>query len=357
MKFDIEVLRDLQSKGIISIRQHPELPYLIHNYSARCQYERLWDETTLQCRGLITDLSGNVICRPFPKFFNLSEHEQEGSKLPRINWNQSCDVSEKIDSSLGIMYPTPDGKYRIASRGSFDSDQAVRGTAMLDHLRTDLSWYGYTYLYEIVYPENRIVVNYGNTNELVLLDAIDNRNGQSVSRASLEHTGRRLGCRVVPSVSCSKAELLALNSVDCNREGVVVRFADGMRVKIKFAEYCRLHKLITGINTKSIWESLKDGKSLDELIDRVPDEFYAWVKGQVDDFMLQYAIVESDAKYEFQAAKDALGDSPRKHYAERFQKSEERAILFLMLDRRDYSQAIWKQLKPETEPAYWSNAE
>lgn len=56
-----------------------------------------------------------------------------------------------------------------------------------------------------------------------------------------------------------------------NKEGFVVRFQNGMRVKTKFAEYVRLHRIITGISNVAIWEYLKDGRSFDELISKVPD--------------------------------------------------------------------------------------
>ena len=38
---------------------------------------------------------------------------------------------------------------------------------------------GKTYLFEIIYPENRIVVDYGDYKGLVLIDVIDNETGKS----------------------------------------------------------------------------------------------------------------------------------------------------------------------------------
>src|SRR5687767_12576091 len=103
MRVDLEVLGRLKADRLITTQQHPEFPLLIHNYTAGCQYSRAWDEYTLMCRGLITDLQGNVVARPFPKFFNLEEHQMPGSKLSPINWNQPFTVTKKMDGSLGIV--------------------------------------------------------------------------------------------------------------------------------------------------------------------------------------------------------------------------------------------------------------
>jgi len=347
MKIDLSTHRELQEQGLISIQKHPEFPLLIHNYTQRCQWDRAWNDITLQCRGLITDLSGKVICRPFRKFFNLGEHTSPESILPPINWKQSYRVTEKIDGSLGIAYPTPSGEYRMATRGSFVSEQAIRGTEMLRKLNHYFSPNA-TYLFEIIYPENRIVVDYGGVEELILLDIIDNFTGLSLNREMLEDIAGLMSCRAVRRHSLSVEELMRYSSNEPNREGVVVLFVDGTRIKIKLEEYCRLHKLITGVNARHIWEYLRDGKSLEELIDRVPDEFMSWVNRTATDLLCEAARIEESANGIFAEIKQGLGNAPRKEYALAFEPHLTlRPILFLLLDGRPIHQAIWKQLRPE----------
>ncbi|HRF99146.1 MAG TPA: hypothetical protein PLZ51_28235, partial [Aggregatilineales bacterium] len=74
----------------------------------------------------------------------------------------------KMDGSLGILYRWQ-GAYYIATRGNFDSDQAIWATIFL---RTHYDLHNladeYTLLFEIIYPDNRIVVNYGQRQDLVL---------------------------------------------------------------------------------------------------------------------------------------------------------------------------------------------
>lgn len=315
--------------GFVVRQNHPKADLFIYNYSPKAQYERVWNEVTLNCRGLIMDGAMNVVARPFQKFFNLGE--QENQHIP----NESFEVYEKMDGSLGILYWHNNQPF-IATRGSFTSDQSVKANAILQEkyshvlplLNPDK-----TYLFEIIYPENRIVVDYGSTEDLVLLSVVDIATG-------LEETLPDVGFPIVKRYSGINDinQLQALE--ENNREGFVIRFADGLRYKVKFKEYIRIHRIITQVSNISIWEYLRAGNTLDELLDRVPDEFYSWVKKTNADLLSAYAEIENTARAEF---KD-LGD--RKETALYFQQCSYPAILFSMLDKRDYSDAIWKMLRP-----------
>ena len=60
------------------------------------------------------------------KFFNLEERPE--TALPALPPGP-FEVFEKVDGSLGILYHAGDGP-ALASRGSFTSDQALRGTRL-----------------------------------------------------------------------------------------------------------------------------------------------------------------------------------------------------------------------------------
>lgn len=358
MQIDLSRIREQQEAGYVGTQRHPALPLLIHNYTQRCQFDRAWNETTLMCRGLITDESGNVVSRPFGKFFNREEHELPNSTLPRINWQQNFYVSEKMDGSLGVLYPTPRGP-SIATRGSFVSEQAKVGTDILLEKYGDWrpSNDGLTYLFEIIYPDNRIVVDYGGMRDLVLLDVIDTETGHGLSRDEIEFHSRVIGCPVVPLHSELTAESLAsYETGEANREGVVVRFDDGMRIKIKLGEYKRLHRLITGLNARKIWECLSSGTPLD--LERVPDEFFQWVEATKTEILGNYqTIVERAGSVYRQAVRDLGAAASRKEYALRFMQTRDiSGILFSMLDVKDYTAAVWKMVYPENSVP-WKEAD
>ena len=73
------------------------------------------------------------------------------------------------------------------------------------------------------------------------------------------------------------AEALAAPPRD-NREGLVVHWPDtDQRVKIKYADYVRLHRLVFGLNARTVWEILVTGGDVADLVEPLPDEFHPWV--------------------------------------------------------------------------------
>ena len=73
MSISLDTLNKYYEQGLLYKQVHPILPLTIWNYTEKVQYESLWDDITLQCRGLVTDDEGDVSARPFKKFFNMEE--------------------------------------------------------------------------------------------------------------------------------------------------------------------------------------------------------------------------------------------------------------------------------------------
>lgn len=361
-------LSENQAAGLITVRSHPTEPLFIANYTPKCAYERQWNEVTRICRGLIFDHELRIHARPFPKFFNLGEHEEpveydlethrrvypesDVHHLLKKGIHGPIEVTEKMDGSLGILY-WADNKPCIASRGSFTSEQALVGTQMLQE------WYaeqpaderdryflrGRTYLFEILYPRNRIVVDYGDKRRLVLLATIDTRSGVELSPPYFYPD------RVQQHSFASLANLLAAPE-RTNAEGYVIRFTDtpapNLRVKVKHAEYVRLHRILTGINARHIWEYLKDDRDWSEILDGVPEEFKEWVQKTVEGLWDDFVRIAEDCLRDFM---DRPKTTDRKTVAEYFVTCKHPSVLFLMLDERDWGVPIWKLIKPAaTEP-------
>ncbi|MFD7669071.1 RNA ligase [Streptomyces sp. NPDC059788] len=162
--FDPALLARSLDGGYVREQTHPTLPLRILNYTEKAQFEREWNEVTRQCRGLITDRQGRILTRPYARFFNYSEHPEGTFSL-----DEKVVVTDKLDGSLGILYPLPDDGYAIATRGSFASGQAVHATKSWQERYADTAQIkpGVTYLFEIIFPENRIVCDYGTLDDLV----------------------------------------------------------------------------------------------------------------------------------------------------------------------------------------------
>lgn len=356
---DVAVLMGAIADGYVKAQVHPDQDRVIYNYTPKAVFERVWNEATLQSRGLIVDLGGEVIARPFPKFFNLGEHvghshaqPQEGSStLPALPLHEPFRVLDKADGSLGILYRKGSGNLAIATRGSFSSDQAKHATEVLRTRYPDFTpIHGVTYLFEIVYPDNRIVLDYAGLDDLILLDCIDIETGESDVWATASWSGPR-----IEEYPYDSFEALLAAPPRENKEGYVVHFASGMRVKIKHDEYVRLHAIVTNTSSRTIWELLAAGDGLHDLLDVVPDEFADWAKGVAADLAQQYSAVSREISNDFlrahgQALADletADHDNFRKAFAIRAQQSVHKAALFGILDNKNLEPYIWKHIKPE----------
>ena len=320
-------------EGLVNRQKHPTQDLYIHNYTPKVQYDRLWDDITLQTRGLILDGVGNVVARPFGKFFNIEEHDS--NNLPTIP-SEPFKVFEKMDGSLGVMYWIDDTPF-IATRGSFVSEQA--NWANLAILGYDCSCLdkNNTYLLEIIYPENRIVVNYGDQRKLVLLAIRDTKTGKELPLESdvFEVAKRYDGINEIDKLRELEED---------NKEGFVILFDSGVRVKLKFKEYVRLHRIVTGVSSRSIWEYLKTGQEFDEILDCVPDEFYNWVKKVKQELTDEFKEIKHSVIDEYNNAPIC---ETRKEFAEWAMNKKYPALLFCLKDTKDIEQLVWKIIKPK----------
>lgn len=338
---DLANLQRMIDEKYISVQQHPRLELCIYNYTQSAQYEGVWNNETLQCRGLIMDSSYSIVARPFPKFFNLQEAINKGEQLPAEDFV----VTEKMDGSLGILYWEGD-KPALATRGSFISDQAIKGTEILHQKYEHLTFNPqYTYLFEIIYPQNRIVVDYGAMEDIVLLAVLHTETGIELPYEELLEF--RYTFPIVKKYDgikdFSKIEARA------NSEGYVIAFVSGQRFKIKFDEYVRLHRLVTGVNARRIWDLLRNKQPLDELLDRVPDEFFAWVRHIVDRLDHEYGVIERQAIDEYERVRSL---PTRKEQALAIKDFSYRSIVFAMLDQKPFAEMIWKLLRPKHETPF-----
>lgn len=340
--FPLAELTAAIESGYVKVQDHPGLPLRIFNYTERATYDRAWSDVTRQCRGLIADASGVIVARPFGKFFNYGEHP-EGS----LDLAAPAEVTDKLDGSLAIMYPTGDAvhPWAVATRGSFTSDQAKHATSLLITRYRDFEPpEGMTVLWEVVYPLNRIVVDYGDTDDLFLLGAVDIATGESTGPDWV--TGWD-GPVAETFSAATLAEALAIEPRR-NAEGVVVHLTGtGTRIKLKQDDYVALHRLITGMNARVVWERLGEGETLDDLCRGLPEEFWPWVREVGADLAAERDRLAGEAAAEHQRILASLPEGwTRKDYALAAQKSPLRAWLFLLLDGRDPSAKIWHSLRP-----------
>ena len=241
----------------------------IFNYTTHAQYNANWNVFTLIARGLVVDVKKqSVVATPFPKFFNFGEAKIWGAdEVSGDIW-----VYQKYDGSLGIVFFDGE-KWRVVTRGSFDSEAAIWAQQWLDkNLDTSILEVGNTYLFEIIYLGNRVVVPY-DFQGMVLLSAY-NVNGCEYTRLGIEDLGKKLKIKVTEVEKFESIDKLlqASQILDRYSEGWVIRFANGHRLKVKGAEYCRLHRLTSQVTPLAIWSVLMQGDDLEAIRKDLPEE-------------------------------------------------------------------------------------
>jgi RNA ligase len=375
---DLETLTVALDAGHVSVQTHPVHGYRIFNYTAACQYDRGWNPTTLACRGLIVSADDVVLARPFPKFFNYGE-----VPLRAIPGRNPELVTHKEDGSLGIIYPTPDG-HAVATRGSFTSDQAVWATEWLN--RNDPGFTqpdGVTTLVEIIYPDNRVVVDYAGMEALVLIAAIRVDSGADVPLWEIDWWAGETAPRR-PSAALDDINHVASSDQFAQGEGLVATWLHpdqpAVRVKFKHPEYVRLHRILTNMSARRLWETAAvsdlrnrgctakeigwatglSAERVDQmlaqpdlfgpLLEKVPDEFYRWVKGQLDGF--QEAV--GTFVYDAEAKAWDVHDLSRKQAAEKLKGDPLAGAVFKLLDRRDIYPMAWRSVRPSHELPFQS---
>lgn len=267
---------DLVEQGFLLKSVNEDL--ILYKYTDRCVWDKNWNEYTRNARGLIFNWkTGQVVAKPFPKFFNIEELVHDEFVQKTITNGTSYEVFEKLDGSLGILYKQNE-QWKIATAGSFTSDQAVKATELLNtkyhHCLNKLSD-NITLLFEIIYPENKIVVNYHGEQILVLLGAYEISSGIELRFEQLKQFQFPLPIKYYHTIK----ETIALQKMlSFNEEGFVVRFENGLRIKVKGEEYLRIHRAISNATPLNIWTELVNGRLPIDYKKLIPEEILPQVE-------------------------------------------------------------------------------
>jgi hypothetical protein len=365
-----------ENTGLVERRHHDTFPLDLLCYSRKCVHENVWDKATSLCRGIIITRGqdgGEIIARPFTKFHNFGAvmaddvlvHLGTGAFQKPVVW-------EKMDGFMCTLYRWENKDY-IASKGSFHSIHAKWATAQIrkmfgDRLPTTLN--EKTLVFEGLHKDLRIVIDYKDRQELVLLAVIDNETGAEYSPDSLESVARAFGFNTPINFQLTLEQARAASlDAKADEEGYVLTwYRDGVpfRLKMKFIKYLRLHRIVTGVSPKRVWEVLATGQSIElqEYLNYSTPWFAEFAKKWVRALQAEYDRLHGEAHTRFQVAQTMLKDyslrnwniphAIRRAYAERFTAPENKefsSILFAMLDGKDIAPVIWRMVRHMTHGA------
>jgi RNA ligase len=267
---------------------HPALPLVGLNYGNAQQLLRGrpegWTDALRYCRGAVFDRSGNLVALPYPKFFNLWNHEHpEADNPPRGPF----EATVKLDGHLGIVFHYAD-KWRLTTHGSFVSRSAKLGQDLLDKLverkqrQKTSPWSGHleqrlTLLVEIIHPSTRIRCDYHGHQGLVLTGMTNRVAMDDKDYAWLALYGPRFGLEVTDIWNgwlLTELRHETAHQKPKDREGFVIRFQDGTRVKLKYQHYLDRMSL-QNLSYNALMHAAIDG-TLKSKLEKMPEELWQY---------------------------------------------------------------------------------
>ncbi len=213
--------------------------------------------SALEARGIMFYMGESepiLVCRPFAKFFNLDENPLTmGLDLSKVK-----KAAVKEDGSLITSYiDLSHGGIMLKSKVSLSSQQAVMAQELLDQVSCiklkaevyTLTSEGFTVMFELVSPVNRIVLEYDVT-ELRVIGVRNLETGDLVERVDLfdEYpilTSIWVEEDILPVQEGVDFGTEFVNSIPSKTgiEGFVLTMQDGQMVKVKTEWYKNLHHL------------------------------------------------------------------------------------------------------------------
>lgn len=212
------------------------------------------EEICKEARGLILDMQDNfrVVRMAFKKFFNLDE-----GFAAQLDWDTAV-ATEKIDGSIMSVWFAR-GKWHLSTNSTIDAFKApLSGIGPYETFGElfesvlPLSWFATTisnylahmcYTFELVSPYNKVVIDYPET-KVYLLSV---RNMNTLVEYPLDEVAefaKRFDL-TMPQFYYMNDEAgfrRLVEQMPEGHEGIVVRDANGERVKIKTLLYFEMHK-------------------------------------------------------------------------------------------------------------------
>jgi len=214
------------------------------------------DALLRECRGIMFGRDGNVIRRPYHKFFNVNERPETVENS--IDFSQKHVILEKLDGSMVTPFSTGTGIRWATKMGETDiSAQAeaylksIKKVAYMN-LALECIEEGLTPIFEWCSRQNRVVIDHPD-DKLVLTAIRNNWSGEYVPLHTMkkyaDHYGVPMVCSFETSVTDVQKFIAETRSLQ-DIEGYVVRFEDGHMLKVKADWYVLVHMTKDMINTE-----------------------------------------------------------------------------------------------------------
>lgn len=320
----------------------PDRRYVKFKYTDNTIFNRRWDRITLNARGHVFRVSdGECVLRPWSKFFNFGELYSETmqhtvlfdmlSKIPghepKFNPSGPYTATDKLDGSLCIAGKV-DGELLVTTSGAFTASQGqwadkwLRERGIENYMAP-----GCTYMFEIICDEDVHPISY-DYEACVLTGVILNETGAEYPYERLAEIGKAMGVPVAERIELPSFDATCeyVRKLPATKEGLVLTYGDGFKVKLKGPEFLAAQKLLHSLTPRNLIDlfSWKDGGFPVDVLKSIPEELTD-IKKFVDDFSSQFGSLYgrirdfvdrvhsggiSDSRRIYEDAKEAFADYP-----------------------------------------------
>lgn len=251
MEFNLDLLRRYADETFICYEKHPNADMYIFGYYSGDFKPIVWNKVTKHCRGMILDGMGKVVEHPFMKFWTFKQYLSKDTIL--LNDNQimklpqgKFKIMEKVDGTMCTLYWIGNQPY-LATQRSFTNPKAQEATKILyDKYKHTFQRFdrNYTYIFEAVYPESNVLIDYGTTRDLFLIGKVDKKTGMPCDIDEMGFTMAKDYTKEYGRITDFN-ELISLNLP--NQEGFVIYLENGNMLKLKFPWYQEAHRILDSI--------------------------------------------------------------------------------------------------------------
>ena len=250
------------------IKADEQNSYICFKYGFAPDFKK---ELCRQTRGVIIEKeTGRVVCKSFDKFFNDFNEEAN-----QFDWSNISNITEKMDGSMiRLWWSDIESRWVWSTSGVVYADKAKANATYtfqdiinmaLEDTKLDVTDLnkGLTYVFELVSPYNKIVIDYQKP-KLYLLTVFDCATVTELESSLIEKWRTYFKEKNIDSPTKfdfkSEEEIKEFLDGRTDMEGVVVIDTHGTRVKIKTKYYLLQHRLIDHKATvKDIVKMIKQG--------------------------------------------------------------------------------------------------
>jgi RNA ligase len=268
-----------------------------------------------EARGMIfCKKTGELLSRPFQKFFNLGEREDLIPDFSKPHY-----IVDKLDGSMIRPVPLPSGIRWGTKMGITDvamqAEEFVSKHPKYQKFAEACIEANATPLFEWCSRQQRIVLDYPEDN-LVLLAVRDNFTGEYVARKGIEVFSQVWD---IPVVRVHEMCWARDNSEDfitfirsmTGIEGFVIQFHDGHMVKIKTDEYVSLHRAKSLLDNERDVVGLILEEKIDDLMPLLPEPDHLRLRKFADDVWGDILRFQTDVNILLRQTRNI----PRKEFA------------------------------------------